>query len=387
MGYRTTKKIPKKHDFTKNRWPSINYESLDSENLQEKINKIDVDTSDHLDLPNQWEVFLKEYKVAEQRYDDIYKKTNQFYVENLIRKSQQVEVTEFIFIKHKYIEHDVYFKNNDIEDKFFKLYLETVKAFKKLCSLVENNMRSGKHFYVSKFEQTDFSRHTIWKFGPAVQKLENSNFTSHDDVQNFSENWRRTTKTYFEIKSKPRTIRTYDLFEKINKITVDNQLDNKEIPFLPNVSYVKWYSKKIIEENDRIKRIIELILRSRKRSVELAENFNYVYVMSNKSYPKNTYKIGWTSGLPEDRADQLSSETGVLYPFKVEHSKKFKDAENIEKQIHEHFDEHRVRKNKEYFDLDIKKIIEYIDDIEEAKIRTKKHEEDSYKKLLEDEEW
>ena len=37
---------------------------------------------------------------------------------------------------------------------------------------------------------------------------------------------------------------------------------------------------------------------------------------SYKSY-KNLYKIGWTSLTPEERADQLSSETGVLYPFKV----------------------------------------------------------------------
>jgi len=141
------------------------------------------------------------------------------------------------------------------------------------------------------------------------------------------------------------------------------------------------------EPLNRILRRIELILRSRKRSIELAENSNYVYIFSNKSYPKNTYKIGWTSGLPEDRADQLSSETGVLHPFKVEYSKKFKDAENVEKKIHQHFNEYRVRKNKEYFDLDIKKIKIYIEGIEGAKIRTKKYESELDNKLLEDEEW
>lgn len=122
------------------------------------------------------------------------------------------------------------------------------------------------------------------------------------------------------------------------------------------------------EALNRVLRRIILIERVRKRSVELATNLNSIYIFSNKSYPKNTYKIGWTTGLPEDRADQLSSETGVLHPFKVMYSKQFKDAEKREKQIHKHFNEYRVRKNKEYFDLDLKKIINYIDSIKEADI-------------------
>ena len=116
-----------------------------------------------------------------------------------------------------------------------------------------------------------------------------------------------------------------------------------------------------IEIPQRRKRQIELELRSRKRSENLSTELNSIYIFSNKSYSNNTFKIGWTSDDPEVRAEQLSSETGVLHPFKVEYSKKFKDAERVEKKIHKHFSEYRIRKNKEYFELEKDKIIEYIE--------------------------
>ena len=84
--------------------------------------------------------------------------------------------------------------------------------------------------------------------------------------------------------------------------------------------------------------------------------------MSSEDLPKNSYKIGWTSNLPEERAEELSG-TSVLHDYKVEYSKKFKDAEKIEKKIHKHFDEFRIRKNKEIFNLKLEKIIEYIESL------------------------
>ena len=74
----------------------------------------------------------------------------------------------------------------------------------------------------------------------------------------------------------------------------------------------------------------------------------------------NIFKVGWTSNLPDERAEQLSSETGVLYPFKVVYSKEFKDAEKIEKKIHKKFKTSRLRNNKEFFKIDKEKLIDYI---------------------------
>ena len=95
---------------------------------------------------------------------------------------------------------------------------------------------------------------------------------------------------------------------------------------------------------------------------KLSENLNFVYILSNKSY-ENTYKVGWTSMLPEERAEQLSRETGVLYPFKVVYKKKFKDAEKTEKKIHKNFNKYRVKRNKEYFEINLDELKDYIDSI------------------------
>ena len=115
--------------------------------------------------------------------------------------------------------------------------------------------------------------------------------------------------------------------------------------------------------NTYLRKII-LINRSKIRKDSLEKSFNNVYVLSNKSY-EGIFKVGWTSNLPEERADQLSSETGVLYPFKVVYSKEFKNAEKIEKKIHSVFKKNRLRGNKEFFKIDKEKLIDYIKSIDE----------------------
>ena len=57
------------------------------------------------------------------------------------------------------------------------------------------------------------------------------------------------------------------------------------------------------------------------------ENVGYVYVFSNKSLPPNTYKIGSTYKLPEERAEQLSG-TAHLTPFKVVYKIKIQPRRN-----------------------------------------------------------
>jgi asparagine synthetase B (glutamine-hydrolysing) len=120
---------------------------------------------------------------------------------------------------------------------------------------------------------------------------------------------------------------------------------------------INWYFKKLIDETNKEIRKIELILRSRKRKVELADNLYFVYIMSNQAYP-NIYKIGWTSSLPEERAEELTG-TGHLHPFKVEFSKKFNNAEQIEQQCHDYFKKNRVANNREFFEVPLNEIKDY----------------------------
>ena len=109
-------------------------------------------------------------------------------------------------------------------------------------------------------------------------------------------------------------------------------------------------------------RQIELILRSRKREITQSEISGYVYVLSNKSLSQNIYKIGSTYGDPDKRAEELTG-TGHLHPFRVEEKIKIKSAEYYEKKIHSLLSNYRVKKNREFFELDLDKIKSCLKDI------------------------
>ena len=388
-------KIPKKYDFTKNRWPSLIYENIEDEGLLSKVKEIDEDTKNLNNKFDEYCKFIRKIEPLRKEENIIYEEYCEFVKKNFQRTSRQEKYKEFIFFDKVQTVHDNYFENNEIEKLFFKKAKNLISNFNEIYKLYRsffnvNEMADYKYFFPKDTANSKcgpfYPTHVDFPFNVEYMR----------DIDTFTDHRRKDYMSDSSFDSKPCTNRTYGFYTRLHALGVEEILDihgnmtqfyKVRVPYLPTENYARWYFDKIIDENNKLGRRIELILRSRKRSVELAENFNYVYVFSNKSYPKNTYKIGWTSGLPEDRADQLSSETGVLHPFKVEYSKKFKDAENVEKKIHQHFNEYRVRKNKEYFDLDIKKIKIYIEGIEGAKIRTKKYESELDNKLLEDEEW
>ena len=157
--------------------------------------------------------------------------------------------------------------------------------------------------------------------------------------------------------------RTYlcgDFFKDIQKIR--DRHNYLELEFAFPEEYFLEVKQFLLKFYNSYLRKITLINRSTKRKVSLEENFNNIYVLSNKRY-EGIYKVGWTSNLPEERAEQLSSETGVLDPFKVIYSREFKDAENIEKEIHKKFKLMRLRNNKEFFKIDKNLLIAYIKSI------------------------
>lgn len=126
-----------------------------------------------------------------------------------------------------------------------------------------------------------------------------------------------------------------------------------------------------LEDLQKIQRKIELILRARKKSEEKFSNEGYVYVLSNKAFP-NIFKIGSTYSLPEERAEELTG-TGNLYPFVVEDAIKIKDAEYYEKQIHKLFSKERVKKNREFFEIELNTIKEKLRLIKElTKVNSKR---------------
>ena len=76
----------------------------------------------------------------------------------------------------------------------------------------------------------------------------------------------------------------------------------------------------------------------------------YVYVMSNPSFPEDILKIGWTREHPYIRANDLHT-SGIPTPFIVEFIIITSEGSKLEKQIHNHIKSHRVNSNREFFKI------------------------------------
>ena len=119
-----------------------------------------------------------------------------------------------------------------------------------------------------------------------------------------------------------------------------------------------------VEYYENKKRKYELLVRQTKKRVGKEENIGTIYIMSNESLPKDTYKIGSTYGLAEERAEELTG-TGHLNPFIVVGEIKIQSAEYYEKLIHKLLDDYRVKKGREFFKLDLGKIKECLEQVSE----------------------
>lgn len=58
-----------------------------------------------------------------------------------------------------------------------------------------------------------------------------------------------------------------------------------------------------------------------------------MYVLANSSMP-GLVKVGKTTRLPSDRADELSGVTGVATPFIVVYEEYFDDCDAVEAHVH-----------------------------------------------------
>lgn len=81
------------------------------------------------------------------------------------------------------------------------------------------------------------------------------------------------------------------------------------------------------------------------------KDFNWIYVASNPSFP-GFIKVGWTRNNPYTRLKELDT-TGVPEPFALEYVACLSNAGELEKRVHECLDFCRVRKNREFFNIDV----------------------------------
>ena len=74
-----------------------------------------------------------------------------------------------------------------------------------------------------------------------------------------------------------------------------------------------------------------------------------VYVLTNPAMPE-LVKIGRTENAIETRMKQLDG-TGTPLPFECFYAAEVSDFRRVEKALHEAFDDHRIRKSREFFRL------------------------------------
>lgn len=77
----------------------------------------------------------------------------------------------------------------------------------------------------------------------------------------------------------------------------------------------------------------------------------YVYIISNPTFPENTYKIGYTKD--NDPTKRISSlhTSGIIEPFTIEYLITTPDAPKLETAIHNHLKNFRINEKREFFQI------------------------------------
>lgn len=94
---------------------------------------------------------------------------------------------------------------------------------------------------------------------------------------------------------------------------------------------------------------------------DLQPGLGVVYVLSTREQPR-LLKIGFTSRAVEERVKEINAATGVVYPFGVRALWVVQDARDVEQQLHALLAAHRVRSDREFFEMDYKDAFRMIRD-------------------------
>jgi len=86
----------------------------------------------------------------------------------------------------------------------------------------------------------------------------------------------------------------------------------------------------------------------------------YVYVMSNPSFADDTLKVGYTREHPSIRANDLHT-SGLPTPFYVEFVIITNSGSKLEKIIHEHIKQYRLKSNREFFKISKDTLVEILE--------------------------
>ena len=100
----------------------------------------------------------------------------------------------------------------------------------------------------------------------------------------------------------------------------------------------------------------------------------YVYVLKNPAHRENYFKIGMTTKTVEERIIELSRGSGVPRPYEEVCSVWFDDCKEAEGQMHELLKDYRDNSNREFFEIKLAVIINYLVILKTIKLEDKNKE-------------
>ena len=126
-----------------------------------------------------------------------------------------------------------------------------------------------------------------------------------------------------------------------------------------DLEYAKYFTLTPSENEDGWEKVTYYTDRKYGLYADQGEGDQWVYVLSNPTMPA-ILKIGYTKKLPEERAKQISTATGVALPYKVEWAYKCFNGETIEREVHHKLRSKRANTSKEFFWVDLEEAKEVI---------------------------
>ena len=87
----------------------------------------------------------------------------------------------------------------------------------------------------------------------------------------------------------------------------------------------------------------------------------YVYVLSTREHP-DLLKIGFTTRSVEERVKEINAATGVLFPLSARRVFLVRSAQNTEQRVFSALAKHRIRSDREFFQIDFYAAIRQIED-------------------------
>jgi T5orf172 domain len=105
------------------------------------------------------------------------------------------------------------------------------------------------------------------------------------------------------------------------------------------------------------------------RTVE-RPGIGYIYVLSTREQPR-ILKIGYTDRSVEERVKEINRATGVVIPYGVRAVWAVQHAQTVEAELHARLAAYRIRKDREFFNIDFRDAFPIIRDYVQAARREK----------------